>query len=120
MNIKDLRLLRKSDKTGEVFFEMYDSFISNIDIDEYASNNPQFKDYNGWSNWDTWILALYINNEQGIYNTLIESHIELSDFIIYLLEYAIYLPEEVDEKKINFREIYDSFYDGVDFDEDLD
>ena len=26
------------------------------------------KDYNGWTNYETWVTALWIDNEQGSYN----------------------------------------------------
>jgi hypothetical protein len=31
--------------------------------------------YNGWSNYKTWNVALYINNDEGIYNLIQEGEI---------------------------------------------
>lgn len=28
--------------------------------------------YNGWSNYQTWNVAMWINNDEGLYNTALE------------------------------------------------
>ena len=30
------------------------------------------KEYNGWSNYETWLVKLWIDNDQGLYNTVQE------------------------------------------------
>ena len=37
--------------------------------------------YNGWANWTTWNCALWINNDQGLYNIAGRCE-DLFDFII--------------------------------------
>lgn len=41
--------------------------------------------YNGWKNWETWNVALHINNDQGLYN-LSRSVSNYKEFCEILLE----------------------------------
>ena len=37
------------------------------------------KEYNGWSNYETWLVKLWIDNDQDLYNTVQELAQEIKD-----------------------------------------
>ena len=39
-------------------------------MDNFTMDNNN--DYNGWANYETWNVALYLDNDEGIYNFLLE------------------------------------------------
>ena len=36
------------------------------------------REYNGWTNYETWLVSLWIGNEQGIYESMIEMALEVN------------------------------------------
>ena len=40
--------------------------------------------YNGWANYETWNVALWINNDPGFYSVAAEAE-EIGDFIDYVM-----------------------------------
>jgi len=101
------------------------------------------QDYNGWTNRETWATALWINNDQGLYNQaqdLVQEAREcqdndalnclsdaLEDFIGELLDMEIVLSAEPAQRqelinmsrdigslwRVNWREIAESFLSEV-------
>lgn len=69
--------------------------------------------YNGWTNFDTWAVSEYINNEEPLYNIL-EKHRGkitvdgLKKIFELLRRYNRVGYDEVDKKNVNWQEIVDS------------
>ena len=47
------------------------------------------REYNGWSDWTTWNCALWINNDQGLYNIAKDDCEDWFDFIAAMSEYGM-------------------------------
>ena len=47
-----------------------------------VTNTPT-KTYNGWKNYETWNVALWINNDEGFYSVAQECN-DLNDFIEFV------------------------------------
>ena len=54
------------------------------------------KEYNGWSDWTTWNCALWINNEQGLYECAKECR-DYGEFVDYIKE--VYMDKTPDGAK---------------------
>jgi len=46
------------------------------------------REYNGWADWTTWNCALWIGNDQGLYN-LAKDCVDYIDFINNCLEFGL-------------------------------
>ena len=50
------------------------------------------REYNGWSDWTTWNCALWIGNDEGLYNEAKYS-VDYIDFIITIMEFLPTTPD---------------------------
>ena len=50
--------------------------------------------YNGWENYETWNVALWINNDQGLYDIASECG-SYQDFVAYISEFMTQTPDGV-------------------------
>lgn len=47
-------------------------------------------EYNGWKNYETWIIHLHLTNDSGVYEHIrdcVENAFELREFVLELIEY---------------------------------
>ena len=71
------------------------------------------KGYNGWKNWETWNVALWINNDEGLYNLAKECN-DYSEMLECIRECASKTTPDGchwDDDRIDFREINDMILD---------
>ena len=54
------------------------------------------RDYNGWADWTTWNCALWINNEQGLYECAKECR-DYGEFVDFIKE--VYMDKTPDGAK---------------------
>ena len=52
--------------------------------------------YNGWSDWTTWNVALWINNDEGFYNIAKDC----KDYLDFLYVHSLHLTEQTGAKRI--------------------
>lgn len=95
------------------------NFIDNLDYEYLACHIPEFKDYNGWTNHDTWDLNLHLTNDESTFNYFL-SCVEygFKYFIKECIYYIFEIKEDWDYLNINYREIYLSFkemYESEDY-----
>ncbi|NIU00386.1 MAG: hypothetical protein GWN01_05435 [Nitrosopumilaceae archaeon] len=65
----------------------------------------QVTTYNGFTNWDTWDLALWLNNDEGIYNHALNLNLEeLKTFAEKLLKDDT-ISDEIDLNKVDWNEV---------------
>lgn len=76
-------------------------------------NTQANTEYNGWTNWDTWNLNLWLNNEEWIYKHFrwirsLDDFEEQARGIVEQLNNMEY-PEGIDANKVNYEEIFEGF-----------
>ena len=61
------------------------------------------KEYNGWSDWTTWNCALWIGNDQGLYN-MARNCVDYIDFINNVIDF---LPQTPDGAKWDEADVFE-------------
>ena len=74
--------------------------------------NIQDTTYNGWSNYETWNVALWIGNDEGLYNIARECG-SYQDFVAYVSEFMTQTPDGVEwnDPAVNAIEINSDLFD---------
>ena len=68
--------------------------------------------YNGWTNYETWNVALWIGNDEGLYDIARKCG-SYQDFVEYISEFVFQTPDRVrfDDPKVNVIEINSEVFD---------
>ena len=61
------------------------------------------KEYNGWSDWTTWNCALWIGNDEGLYN-MARNCVDYIDFINNVIDF---LPKTPDGAKWDGADVFE-------------
>lgn len=82
-----------------------------LDIQESRSRIKE--EYNGWSNYDTWAVSMYLNNEETLYNMLSKERGKLTvqklqQIFSQLSKYNMKGSKDIDPKEVNWQEIVDT------------
>ena len=74
--------------------------------------NIQDTTYNGWSNYETWNVALWIGNDEGLYNIAQECGC-YQEFVDYISEFMTQTPDGVEwnDPAVNVLEINSDLFD---------
>lgn len=74
---------------------------------EYAKrNNIEFKDYNDYCNRDTWLVMLWLNNDQSNYEYIKSINVNnLSDIELYEVLKNCYYRDSINFNKVDLDEI---------------
>jgi hypothetical protein len=77
----------------------------------YQSNIAD-QTYNGWTNYETWNVALWIGNDEGLYNIARECG-SYQDFVSYISEFMTQTPDGVrfDDPSVNVIELNSDLFD---------
>ena len=81
---------------------------------------------NGWTNWETWNINLWLTNDEGIYNETLEicnkelnpyeyEHKradQLQEYVDYLMDENI-ITDKVSLHRVNWKEIMESFQQTI-------
>ena len=100
----------------------------NNDMNDYLDNDNALEestalvsDYNGWTNYDTWNVMMWINNDYGIYKEAVHfmnkyfKNDPYKDFIIYCGLENDKTPDKVEwiSDKLNYNELNDAMREFV-------
>ena len=50
-------------------------------------HNVLSTEYNGWENYETWNVALWVNNDEGLYN-IARRCVDYKQFVAYISEFV--------------------------------
>lgn len=93
-------------------FEQACDVLDNIDY-YTADFKGTAAEYNGWTNYNTWLFNLNLTNEYDFIVPL-ESKIQemsLKDFILYCLKKLWFFVDRIDFTEVNFKEVYTALKD---------
>lgn len=83
----------------------------NYKTDYARKYNLEFEDYNGWCNRDTWLVMLWLNNDQnnyeGITRIVKNTHElkDLSDLELYGILKDFYYGDKINFNKVDLDEV---------------
>ncbi len=77
----------------------------------YQSNIAD-QTYNGWTNYETWNVALWIGNDEGLYN-IARRCVDYKQFVAEISEFMTQTPDGVrfDDPSVNVIELNSDLFD---------